>query len=292
MYSIICCSVNPEAAAALERNIADTIGMPFEFIAFDNRECSYGLCKVYNLCAARAKYELLCFVHEDVCFLTNNWGELLASQLSGKDCGVIGFAGSILKLKRLTGWNTCGKDLRANYVQYMRGGDHPRCVNPDNNDYSPVVTLDGLCLLVRHEVWREIPFDEDTFRGFHCYDLDYSLSVASHYKNYVCHTVLVEHFSEGSFSHAWVDELIRLHDKWQDCLPMEAVPLSPKDLKRYDRLGEGYFIKFMWQKGCFDVRSFRDALHYLARYPFSGAAWMLFPKYLKYKLRYLHTAKY
>ena len=30
MYSIICCSVNPEEAAALERNIADTIGMPFE----------------------------------------------------------------------------------------------------------------------------------------------------------------------------------------------------------------------------------------------------------------------
>ena len=43
MYSIICCSVNPEEAAALERNIADTIGMPFEFIPFDNREKGYGL---------------------------------------------------------------------------------------------------------------------------------------------------------------------------------------------------------------------------------------------------------
>ena len=80
MYSIICCSVNPEEAAALERNIADTIGMPFEFIPFDNREKGYGLCKVYNLCAERARYDFLCIVHEDVRFLTKDWGRLVVSQ--------------------------------------------------------------------------------------------------------------------------------------------------------------------------------------------------------------------
>ncbi len=287
MYSIICCSVNPEEAAALERNIADTIGMPFEFIPFDNREKGYGLCKVYNLCAERARYDFLCFVHEDVRFLTKDWGRLVVSQLSRKECGLVGFAGSVIKLKRLTGWYTCGRDLRANYVQYMRGGDHLRCVNPAKEDFSPVVTLDGLCLFVRCDVWKEIPFDEVTFRGFHCYDLDYSLSVSCRYRNFVCNTVLVEHFSEGAFSHVWVDELKRLHKKWESRLPMVAVPLALKDLRRYDRLGEGYFIKFMWQKGCFDIRGFRDAVYYFLRYPLTGSAWTLFPKYLKYKLRYL-----
>lgn len=57
MYSIICCSVKPEAAEALRRNVAETIGVPFEFIVFDNREKGYGLCRVYNLCAARARYD-------------------------------------------------------------------------------------------------------------------------------------------------------------------------------------------------------------------------------------------
>lgn len=291
MYSVICCSVNPEAAAALERNIADTIGMPFEFIAFDNREYGYGLCKVYNLCAARAKHPYLCFVHEDVRFLTNEWGKMLASRLAREECGVIGFAGSVVKLKRLTGWNTCGKDLRANYVQYMRGGPHSRCVNPDKNDFSPVVTLDGLCLFARREVWREIPFDEATFRGFHAYDLDYSLSVACRYQNYVCHTVQVEHFSEGSFSYAWLGELKRLHQKWEERLPMTAVPLTQKEVASYDRLGEAYFIKFMWQKGCFDVQGLSDAVRYFRRYPWSGTAWMLFLKYLKYKLRHRKASK-
>lgn len=286
MYSIICCSVNPEDAGLMESNIAGTIGMPFEFIAFDNRKYNDGLCKVYNLCARKARHEFLCFVHEDVRFLTQNWGRLIAGQLQQAGCGVIGFAGSVLKLKRLTGWNTCGKDLRANYVQYMRGGDHPRCVNPEKNPFSPVVTLDGLCLLVRRDVWEETLFDEATFQGFHCYDIDFSLSVARHYTNYVCHTVLVEHYSQGSFSRSWLQGLEALHEKWRSRLPMYVGGFTKKELARYDRLGEGYFIKFLWQKGCFDACGFRDALRYLCRYPFSLAAWMLLPKYLKYRLRY------
>ncbi len=291
MYTIICCSVDPEAAAALERNVARTIGVPFKFIAFDNRSRSWGLCRVYNHCAAQAKYDLLCFVHEDVRFLTDGWGGLLAPQLRAPETGVVGFAGSILKLRRLTGWNTCGRDVRANYVQHMRGGRHPRRIGPSGADFSPVVTLDGLCLLTRREVWRESPFDERTFPGFHCYDLDFSLSAALRHTNYVCRMVLVEHFSEGSFSRAWVDGMERLHAKWSPRLPMCAEPLTEAELARCDRLGEGYFIRFMWQKGCFDVRGFRDGVHYLFRNPLSGTAWSLLPKYVKYKLRALRRKR-
>lgn len=286
MYSIICCSINPEAITALQQNIAQTIGVPFEFIAFDNRETNYGICKVYNLCARNAKYDYLCFVHEDVRFLTHNWGGLLQSQLKTNQCGVIGFAGSIIKLQRLTGWNTCGKDLRANYVQYMRGGHHPRQVNPDKQTFSPVVTLDGLCLFVRRNVWNENPFDENTFLGFHCYDLDFSLAIARSYTNYVCHTVLVEHFSEGAFSLVWLNELKKLHKKWENQLPMTAIPMSHNKIKQYDRQGEAYFIKFTWQKGHFELYTLNDALIYLQHYPFYITSWLLFLKYLKYKIRY------
>lgn len=287
MYTIICCSIDPQAASALERNVSETIGTPFEFVAFDNRRHGWGLSKVYNECAARARYERLCFVHEDVRFLTKGWGEILARQLQKPETGVIGFAGSILKLQRLTGWNTCGRDLRANYVQHMRGSGHPRRVNPDHADYSPVVTLDGLCLIARRDVWDETPFDETAFPGFHCYDLDFSLAAACRYTNYVCHTVLVEHFSEGSFSRTWIEGMEQLHVKWAEKLPLCAEPMTAEELRRYDRLGEGYFIKFMWQKGCFDVRGIHSALHYLSRYPLQGAGWTLIPKYVKYKLRAL-----
>lgn len=291
MYTIICCSIDPAAAAALERNIASTIGVPYEFIAFDNRTAHRGLCSVYNECAARARYDLLCFVHEDVRFLTPNWGGLLAPQLQAPSTGVIGFAGSIVKLRRLTGWNTCNRDLRANYVQHMRGSGHTRQINPQREAFSPVVTLDGLCLFVRRDVWQATPFDAETFPGFHCYDLDFTLAIAAaHHTNYVCHTVLVEHFSEGSFSRSWLEGMERLHAKWSDRLPMSATPLTDAELQRYDLQGEAFFIRFMWQKGCFDVRGLHDALSYLRRHPASLSGWKLLPKYLKYRLRHLRRS--
>lgn len=285
MVSFICCSVDPKAAEALERNIAATIGVPFEFKAFDNRTLKYGLCKVYNLCAAQAKYDNLCFVHEDVCFTEENWGKLILNQLSIPDCGVIGFAGSILKLRRLTSWAACMGTVRLNYVQHMRGKRHVIQRNPDNVDFSPVVVLDGFCLFVRKNVWAETPFDEESFPGFHGYDLDFTLAVACKHTNYVCNTVLPDHFSEGSFSQEWLSYTERLHEKWANQLPMAAVELSYQQMEAYDRKSEAYFIKFMFQKGRFEIRGFHDMMGFLARYPLNSMSWALLPKYIKYKLR-------
>ena len=76
MLSIIVCSVNPEAAERLQKNIAATVGtVPYEIITFDNRTVGYGICKVYNLCTEKSRYDNLCFVHEDVQFDTIGWGE-------------------------------------------------------------------------------------------------------------------------------------------------------------------------------------------------------------------------
>lgn len=291
MFTIICCSVNPQAAQRLEKNIAATCGMPFEFIAYDNRNRGDGLCKVYNICAAKARYDNLCFVHEDVEFLTENWGPIIAPKMAEPDCGVIGFAGSILKLKRLTGWHSGGGDMRAHYVQYMRGRHHPVNVNPEGLDFSPVVTLDGLCLFVRHDVWSQMPFDEKTLTGFHGYDIDFTLTVACRYRNYVCNRMMVEHFSTGNYTGEWLQTMKRLHDKWRDRLPLFAQTLTPQELERYERVSESYFIRFLWQKGCFQECNFGDGIQYIARYPFTSHAWMLLPKYVIYKLRALLNPK-
>ena len=46
--SIIVCSIRPDEAERLRRNIEATIGVPFEFIAYDNRGTGKGICQVYN----------------------------------------------------------------------------------------------------------------------------------------------------------------------------------------------------------------------------------------------------
>lgn len=288
MLSIICCSIKPEAALSLKYNIEKSIGkLPYEFIAFDNRATNYGICEVYNLCASKAKYDYLCFVHEDVCFDTINWGEIIIQQLKKEKCGVIGFAGSILKLKRLTGWNTCYKDMRANYIQHMKGKKHYHRINPDNLDFTPVITLDGLCLFVSRSIWKNIKFDQQTFNKFHCYDIDFSLSVAIQYQNYVCNNIIVQHYSQGAFSEEWLKDLERLHKKWQDKLPLYIKKeLTSKQLIKYDRLGECTFLKFLMQKGMFNKCSLKHVTNYIFKYPLYATSWLLYLKYIKYRLRY------
>ena len=227
-------------------------------------------------------------MHEDVRFLTEGWGERLAVKLSEPDCGVVGFAGSVLKLRRTTAWLHGVGDMRANYVQYHGGGRHLHAMNPDGVDFSPVVTLDGMCLAVRRDVWAAVPFDARTFDGFHCYDLDFTTAVTvSGRRNYVCNTVLVEHFSAGAYSCSWLEALETYHRKWADRLPLSFEPLDAARLAELDRRAEAYFLKLLCQKRLFDACPFSEIVRYIRRYPGHAASWALPLKYLKYHLKSL-----
>lgn len=287
-FTVICCSVDPNAAEALRGNIAATIGEPFEFIAWDNRTMGTGLCEVYNDCAMRAQGDYLCFVHEDVRFLTADWGERLARKLSESDCGVIGFAGSVLKLNLLTTWLQGVGDMRANYVQHMGARRHLHAKNPDGEAFSAVVTLDGMCLTVCRDVWSAVRFDAQTFPRFHCYDLDFTTAVTvSGFRNYLCNTVLIEHFSTGAYSYEWLETLKAYHDKWSGRLPLSIGTLGAVQLAALERRAEGYFLKLLCQKGLFKACGIRDIARYIRKYPGHVSSWLLPAKYLKYRLKSL-----
>jgi len=77
MISIIICSVNTAFLEQVNKNITATIGVPYELLAWDNRDAKKGICEVYNWMASKAQYAYLCFVHEDILFETENWGQHL-----------------------------------------------------------------------------------------------------------------------------------------------------------------------------------------------------------------------
>lgn len=287
-FTLICCSVDPAAAGALRQNVAETIGESFEFVAWDNRGRNTGLSEVYNRCAERSAGEYLCFVHEDVRFLTEGWGGRLAVKLNESDCGVVGFAGSVLKLRRTTAWLHGVGDMRANYVQHHGGRRHLHAKNPDVAEFSPVITLDGMCLIVRRDVWAATPFDARTLPGFHCYDLDFTTAVAAAgLRNYVCNTVLVEHFSAGAYSYGWLEALETYHRKWAERLPLSVEPLDGTRLADLDRRAEAYFLKLLCQKRLFAACGVREIGRYIRKYPGHAASWALPLKYLKYHLKSL-----
>ena len=224
MISIIVCSIKPDLVQELERNVASTIGVPYEFLAYDNRETGKGICAVYNECAEKAKYDILFFIHEDVLFHTRDWGSVLAKKLAEPDCGVIGFAGGTTKYPYPYGWQSIRCFTRKNYIRGKQKGRKASLRKSGSTaGYDAVVTLDGMALCVRKDVWDKIRFDDVTFRGFHSYDTDFTTAAfAAGYLTYVCNEVLFEHLSQGSFSKEWYESVKLYLQKWQDKLPLYA----------------------------------------------------------------------
>ena len=274
MFSIIICSISPERLSRLKENIQETIGVEHEIIAIDNREIKWPIAKVYNEGARKARHPFLFFVHEDVRFHTTGWGEAIAEKLQEPDCGVIGFAGSKVKLKAYSGWGTKGEYSHMLMYQGGLGKSYLAASHVYREEpFSEVITLDGLGLFVSKNLWKQYPFDETMLTGFHCYDLDFSLQIAisGQYKNYVCCTpkVLIEHFSAGNYNKAWIEDTVRLHQKkWHAFLPIwtNDIQLTPNELKQ---LEEKWFHKFMRRLLRSEASCKKQLLKEFLLYPFS-----------------------
>ena len=284
MFSIIVCSIRPNEAERLRKNIEETIGVPFEFLAYDNRGTGKGICQVYNECAEKAQYPYLCFVHEDIEFTTNKWGEKIAEKLADPECGVIGFAGSAMKSKALSGWCSTGRyGSRTHYIQGDNGDEYLCYLNPYNEDFSGVVTLDGLCLFVSKNNWNNIRFDEKTLQGFHCYDIDFTIaSHTSGLSNWVCNTVLLKHFSTGSDDNTWITENHKLHNKWKNHLPLYIKQKSKKFERRLEWKTNLEWSYQLGLKGLFDRIQKKYIFQYIALHPLNRRSFKLIAKYFEY----------
>lgn len=233
MLSIIICSVNPDQLSQISKNITETVGVPHEIIAIDNKINPRGITAVYNEGARKAKYNNLCFVHEDVEFKSSSWGQKSLDILKDPKIGIIGIAGGGYKALAPTGWhcNELPSPLRS--FQYLIQGykfndkeeifvEH----NPMKESLSEVVAIDGVWFCTRKDVVEKYPFDEELLKHFHGYDLDFSLNVRKEYKIVVTYEVLIKHLSEGNFDKKWLDTILILHTKWNAHLPLYLPQIS------------------------------------------------------------------
>lgn len=204
MLSIVIASKNSSDLERCKASIAETIGVPYEIIVTENSEGKIPLTKVYNDGAQKAKYETLLFVHEDAEFKKKEWGKKIIETFRRKDIGLIGVVGSVY-FPENGAWASPG-------VPFLRG----RMIHPSRNieidqidlfseemgDFE-VVAIDGVFMATRKEIVEEIPFDEQTFNGFHFYDADFSLRVAQRYKVIVTTDILLKHYSHGKHDEVW-----------------------------------------------------------------------------------------
>jgi len=225
MISVITCSIKPEICQRMLNSVAQTIGTEYEPIVFDNREKKLGLCAVYNKAAKAAKGSYLCFVHEDIVIKADNWGnELIKFAEHNNDCGAIGIAGGKCANRNFINWSASGSLIKVYDGVSSDNLDSEtnlfyHYVNPDNEIFSKAVCLDGVFLFVKKNIWENNKFDEETFKEFHFYDADFSLSISQKYQNYVYFGMDIYHFSAGNVEKTFFENMYLFQKKWKYRLP-------------------------------------------------------------------------
>ncbi|UYQ95897.1 glycosyltransferase family protein [Chitinophaga horti] len=212
MISVIICAAGKERLEKVTQNIAATIGVEYELLAVLNNENPRGICEVYNDGARAAKYPILCFVHDDVSFLSQHWGQtLLAHFTHDPALALAGLAGDAYKSAVPSGWWSGAGPFEACHIGQRKPDGSTGMVTVGKGPVHPVRTLDGVFLCMRKSTWKQFPFNQDELKGFHFYDIDLSLRVSAAHKVAVLFDIDLVHFSYGSFGDAWMRENLRFH---------------------------------------------------------------------------------
>ncbi|GAA4157053.1 hypothetical protein GCM10022217_16590 [Chryseobacterium ginsenosidimutans] len=212
MISIVISSYQEHYYNQLVKNIDETIGScQYEIIQIWN-PALMSITKAYNLGAAKAEYENILFIHEDLIFKTQNWGGKLISHLEKPHVGIIGVSGSSYVPTAPSSWTVSEEYQQTNILESTKENPNPRHTNTMQNNMNEVYGVDGVFLALKKENYLTYKFNEE-LKGFHGYDLDISLRVSKTLQNYTVDDILIEHFSMGKLDKIWFDTNIIIREK-------------------------------------------------------------------------------
>lgn len=209
MISLLVCSINSTYLEKLTTSIKSTISLPYELLVLDNNVEGLSISEAYNKLAHKANYEYLVFVHEDVEFLTKDWGTSLIQILKDRKNGIIGVAGSSYLPSVPSGWYLSNEKNDQVYIhQGFKYKVAPVRFDNHGEDLTTVFLLDGVFLAMRKEVWEEFSFNEK-LKGFHAYDVDLCQRVSSKYQNIFTKQIELIHHSEGKVDKNYFDSILK-----------------------------------------------------------------------------------
>ena len=242
MISIIICSRKANIPKELKENIASTIGCEYELCVIDNSRNEYNIFSAYNEGIRRAKGDILCFMHEDVLFHSENFGKILEQIYLQKDIGAVGIVGAqyMTKVSSAAWWESSPASGCIIQGQTDSNGIYKAHLESDGKveKLTDVVVLDGSFITIRANLFKKIKWDDDTFDSFHMYDMDICMQII-HEGYRVCITpdILIEHKSLGTLNSSYYESLRTLKEKWQKQLPIyRGLTLNAKDIEWRENL--------------------------------------------------------
>lgn len=255
MISVIISSHEKHHFDQLQKNIVDTIGAEYEIIRIENPSGEIGIYQAYDIGVKKAKYGMLCFAHEDIQFKTKDWGKkVLQVFAENPEFGLLGIAGNIYKSITPSHWSFETANQNSVYVNVLHNSGNGNktaayYANPKKCSLQEVATIDGVWFCVPKSIVLEFPFDQETCTGFHAYDIDYSLTIQQKYKVAVTFDILIHHFSTGKFNRAWIEDILKVHKKWQNHLPLLVEDFGGFDQQQEEKKAAISFIKKMVDNG-------------------------------------------
>jgi GT2 family glycosyltransferase len=173
-FSVIICSINPwnfaQASTHFERLLRE---VPHEIIGIHDAR---SLCEGYNRGLQRARGDIVIFSHDDVIFFDPAFAQKIGERMQTWD--ILGFAGASRMVYPI--WFAALDHLHGACAHWFLTSAQFFRLNIYGAKEWPVVggieVLDGLCMIVRHEVAASVGFDYVTFDGWHLYDCDFSFA--------------------------------------------------------------------------------------------------------------------
>lgn len=251
MISIIISTNHQERLKNISDDIKKTIGkIDYEIIDIFNPK-RYSLCEAYNIGVEKSKYHYLCFVHDDVIFRTNNWGERLVDLFENDpQIGLVGVVGNKFKSSypSAIGQSSFIKKrfMRGHIIQTSTGyRDFDN--SQTKKDIENVVCIDGVFMFTNKNVMNCCSFDDKLLTHFHGYDIDFALQVFTKgFRVMVDREMLIEHISDGNYAKENTVANRLIGKKWRKELPVATndLKLSTFKLHYFDLIN---WIYFLWK---------------------------------------------
>lgn len=167
MITIVCVYNNIGLFNNIFKESLERQNVKYELIALDNTKNEYkSAAKALNYGAKKATGKYIMFVHQDVELNSDFWLKKVEKYLDNiSNLGIAGVAG-------MSGKGRNYEDRRRGYIS-NRG----KLWGEPFEKYKDVQTLDELLLIAPKSVFDKLQFDEKRFDHWHCYGVDYCLSL-------------------------------------------------------------------------------------------------------------------
>jgi hypothetical protein len=188
-----------------------------DIIPIENNH-QYSLSEAYNMGLAKAKYDIIVYAHDDICFVTDNWGRKLCKHFTrNPDYGIIGVAGTDNLISGMW-WED-----RASMHGVVNHSDHGKTWTnhysaDQGNKIKQMVVIDGVFFAI--DKTKIIHRFNEEFKGYHFYDLAFGFSNhLAGVKLGVCTDIRVTHMSVGRTNDEWVANKKQFEELYKDSLP-------------------------------------------------------------------------